>query len=555
MSIDQGKRRWNGWGLVSHAGALESREEVWTWLAGELGMPSLLATPARRLEDITLPPVRLAPEERDGLVSILGAEQVRDDGETRASHALGRSYHDLLRLRAGDLSSAPDVVVFPRGSDEVLAILMLAQARGLAVVPYGGGTSVVGGVTADKGTAKAVITLDLGNMDRVIEIDPVSCRARVEAGIAGPTLEKVLAAEGLTLGHYPQSFEFSTLGGWISHRGAGQQSERYGGPADWLAAVKLVTPRGALATEEFAASAAGPRLTDLVIGAEGQFGIVTEAILRLRPAPAARDYRGYLFADFQSGIAAIREAMQAGVNATTLRLTDPDETRVMAVLSQSRARPGLGNWLRRRLANPALGNGALLIAGFEGPADEIAFGQKRVAAITGRLGTNALGSRVGTQWYQNRFHVPYLRDPLLDRGVGIDSFETATTWAKLDELYTATRTALEKAIRETAPRPDAQGIAMCHVSHASRDGAGLTFTAIFPRTLDSELAQWQAIKKAVTDAIVAHGGTLSHHHGVGQDHLPWMAAEKGELGLEVLRAIKHTLDPKAVLNPGKLIPD
>lgn len=555
MSIDPERRRWNGWGLASHAEALETHEELWSWLAGELGMPSLLATPPRRLEDIALPQIRLAKEERDGLVSILGAEQVRDDDHTRAVHARGRSYHDLLRLRAGDLSEAPDVVVFPRGSDEVLAVLMLAEARGLAVVPYGGGTSAVGGVTANRATRKAVITIDLSAMDRVIDIDALSCRGRFEAGIAGPALEKAAAAKGLTLGHYPQSFEASTLGGWISHRGAGQQSDRYGGPDTWLAAVKLVTPRGILTAGDFPVSATGPRLTDLAIGAEGTFGIVTEATVRLRPAPARRVYAGHMFSDFQAGMAAIREAVQTGVGAVTLRLSDPQETRVTDMLSQTGSRRRLGQWLRHRLTRRGLENGALLIAGFEGTAEEIARERRRFAAIARRLGAKYVGRSAGMEWYDNRFRLPYLRDSMLDRGVGIDSFETATTWSGLDRLYAATRSAIENAIGETAPRPGARGIVMCHISHAYRDGAGLYFTALFPRALDGEIAQWQAIKRAATDAILANGGTLSHHHGVGQDHLPWMATEKSELGLQVLRAIKHTLDPKSILNPGKLIPD
>ena len=282
MSIDQSKLRWNGWGLAAHSDPAGGREEVWSWLAAELGMPSLLATPARPLDELTLPASRLDPEERAALVTILGAERLREDDFSRAYHARGRSYHDLLHLRAGDLSTAPDAVVCPRGTEEIQAILVLADARGLAVVPYGGGSSVVGGVTADAGAHKAVLSLDLSGMDRVLEIDPVSGTATAQAGISGPALEKALAAKKLTLGHYPQSFEYSTLGGWISHRGAGQQSSRYGRAEDWLVAAKLITPRGTLVTEDFPASAAGPRLTDLVLGAEGTFGIVSEATIRVR---------------------------------------------------------------------------------------------------------------------------------------------------------------------------------------------------------------------------------------------------------------------------------
>ncbi|HVU19901.1 MAG TPA: FAD-binding oxidoreductase, partial [Rhizomicrobium sp.] len=281
MSKDRSKISWNGWGWAAHKDALSGREEVWTWLAAELGMPSLLATPPCDLKDITLPAGRLSAGARTTLVALLGQDRVRDDDYERAFHSLGRSYHDLLKLRAGDLSVAPDAVLYPRGSDEVLALLNFASENDIAVVPYGGGTSVVGGVSAARGNFAAVVTIDLSGMDRVIDIDTTSRTATVEAGIYGPALETTLQAKGMTLGHYPQSYEFSTLGGWIAHRGAGQGSSRYGRAEDWLASAKLATPQGMLNTNGFPGSSAGPQLNDIVLGSEGIFGIVTEATVRL----------------------------------------------------------------------------------------------------------------------------------------------------------------------------------------------------------------------------------------------------------------------------------
>ncbi len=556
MSIDHSKLRWNGWGLVAHNDPAEGREEVWNWLAAELGMPSLLATPARPLEELALPAPRLERDERAALVTILGEERVRDDDFARAFHARGRSYHDLLRLRAGDLSTAPDAVVCPRGTEEIQAILVLADARGIAVVPYGGGTSVVGGVTADAGAHKAVLTLDLSGMDRVLDIDLVSGTATAEAGISGPALEKALTAKGMTLGHYPQSFEYSTLGGWISHRGAGQQSSRYGRAEDWLVAAKLITPRGVVTTEDFPASAAGPRLTDLVLGAEGAFGIISEATVRVRAAAPTRAFGGFLFRDFQSGATAIREAVQAEIPVSMLRLSDDAETGFYRAYGRVGKRAGPGSWIEQRyLGLRGFDQAACaMIAMFEGDRATVSAAKTGFARIAKGLGALDIGSGTGRRWQQGRFHGPYLRDPMMDRGVGVDTLETATSWSKLDHLYATTRAALEKAIIETAPRPGAHGIVMCHISHSYPDGASLYFTYIFPRALDGEIAQWQAIKTAASDAIVANGGTISHHHGVGEDHLRWMTAEKGALGLEVLRAIKTTLDPNDILNPGKLIP-
>ena len=444
----------------------------------------------------------------------------------------------------------------PRGEAEVLSVLSFASENAIAIVPYGGGTSVVGGVSASAAPFRSVITLDITGMDRVGDIDTVAGTATAEAGIYGVALEKALHAKGMTLGHYPQSFEFSTLGGWISHRGAGQQSHRYGRAEDWLIAARLATPKGVFATEGFPASAAGPRLTDLVIGAEGVFGVVTEATMRLRPLPEMSDYRGYLFRDFASGVTAMRQAAQEELPAAMLRLSDVEETRFYRAFGNAGKAPGFADKLAATYLNARkfAANTTAMIAGFEGSVGEVSSARKRFGMIAKKLGAISIGSGPGRRWYEGRFHGPYLRDPLMDRGVGVDTLETATSWSKLDALYGAVRSALETSIRETAPTPAARGIVMCHISHIYPGGASLYFTYIFPRALDREIAQWQAIKKTASDAIAANGGTISHHHGVGEDHLPWIAQEKGELGMEVLRAIKRTLDPNGILNPGKLIP-
>ncbi|MBV9990451.1 MAG: FAD-binding oxidoreductase [Alphaproteobacteria bacterium] len=556
MSIDRTKIRWNGWGWAAHKDALGAREDIWAWLASELGMPSLLATPPRPLDDIPLPPPRLDADTRGELVAMLGPDRVRDDAYERAFHALGQSYHDLLRLRAGDLTLAPDAVLYPRGSDEVLALLAFCAERDVAVVPYGGGTSVVGGVSAAPGAFHSVVTLDLSGMDRLIDVDTAARTATAEAGIYGPALENALAAKGMTLGHFPQSFEFSTLGGWIAHRGAGQGSSRYGRAEDWLVGAKLATPKGLLDTNGFPGSSAGPQLNDVVLGSEGAFGIVTEATVRLHPQPGCHDYRGYLFRDFATGAAAIRAAVQDELPATMLRLSDAEETRFYRAYGAVGKKRGL----KDRLAQMFLdtrgfdAKACALIAGFEGERPMVEASQKHFAAIAKRFGALSLGRGPGERWREGRFHGPYSRDPMMDRGLGVDTLETATRWSNIDALYAAVRGALDAAMRETAPRPGAHGVVLAHISHSYNDGASLYFTYIFPRALDDEIGQWRKIKTAASDAIAAHGGTISHHHGIGEDHLPWMAQEKGALGLEVLRAIKQALDPKGILNPGKLIP-
>lgn len=549
--------RWNGWGWAAHKDELANREEVWSWLAGALGMPSLLATPGRSLEDIALAPSRLTSEQRAHLSNAVGPERLREDAYERAFHALGDSYHDLLRLRAGDLSAAPDVVVYPTGAEEVLSILQYASDQNIAVVPFGGGSSVVGAVSGTSGAFKSAITLDLSGMDRLLDVDLTAGSATAETGIYGPALEKALGAKGVTLGHFPQSFEFSTLGGWIAHRGAGQSSHGYGRAEDWLISVKLATPRGMLATEDFPPNSVGPDVNQIVLGSEGAFGVITEATFRIKASPKVRDYRGWLFPDFAQGTGAIRTAAQDGLAVTMLRLSDAEETRFYRAFGSVGSKPSL----MRNLQNAYLqqrgfdAKMCVLIAGFEGEATTVERSRQQFAKIARRSRALAIGKGQGERWLQGRFHGPYARDPMMDRGIGVDTLETAASWTKLAGLYAAVKTALEDAIVKTAPRPGAHGAVMCHISHFYPHGASLYFTYIFPRNLDGEIAQWRTIKGAATDAIAANGGTISHHHGVGEDHLAWVEREKGALGIEVLRAIKRTLDPKGVMNPGKLIPE
>lgn len=555
MGVDRTKIRWNGWGWAAHKDELGPREAVWKWLAGELGMPSLLATPARPLDELTLPPSKLHPDDYAGFASLVGADCVRTTPYERAFHALGRSYHDLLRLRAGDLATAPDAVLYPRSTQEVLAVLTYAKAHRIGLVPFGGGTSVVGGVTAARGCFDTIVSLDMSAMDRLVDLDTVSQTARVEAGIYGPALERALNDKGFTLGHLPQSFEFSTVGGWIAHRGAGQASNRYGRAEDWLVAVDLATTEGLLRTHNVPASAAGPCLKDIVAGSEGLFGIITEATIRVQRLPTQSVYRGYLFRDFASGSAAVRAAAQDGMQTTMLRLSDSDETRFFRAYAQVEWPNRFVHHLREAYLKLRGYSQApcVLLAGFEG--EDASASDRRFARIAARHGGLSIGKGVAKHWQQSRFSAPYLRDAMMDRGVGVDTLETAASWAKIDALYASARQALAAAIRNAAPREGARGIVMCHVSHSYRDGASLYFTYIFPRALEGDVAHWTAIKAAATQAIIDAGGTLSHHHGIGEDHRAWMGQEHGLLGIAVLKGIKKALDPDGILNPGKLIPD
>jgi alkyldihydroxyacetonephosphate synthase len=555
MTIDRRKLRWNGWGWNEAGFDLGGREDaVWSWLQGALGLEGFEPRPAKPLESIALREPALDAAVLQALREAVGDEQVKTDAYERAFHARGRSYADLVYLRAGDLEVVPDAVVYPRSAEEVLAVVRLAAEHGVAVVPFGGGSSVVGGVSASGGPDhRGIVTVDTTLLDRVLEVDRTSMTATIEAGIYGPKLERDLSTHGCTLGHFPQSFEFSTLGGWIAARGAGQQSNRYGKAEEWLVGARLATPVGWWQTEAFPATAAGPDLSDLVAGCEGILGIITEATVRIHALPEAKDYRGVLFRDFGQGVEAMREVMQHGLPVAMMRLSDAAETEFFSKFSRLRHPAGrVERAAERALEVAGWGGGrCMMLVGIEGDAKNVEAASTRTASILRRHGGFPMGRKPGDSWYRNRFAMPYLRDPLLDRGIGVDTLETSTAWGNVLRLHRLVTEAIESALGEHGA---SEAMVMCHISHCYEDGASLYFTFVFPQApTGSELAQWRAVKKAASDAIAAGGGTISHHHGVGTDHAPWLRGEKGEIGMSVLEAVKQRVDPRGILNPGKLV--
>ena len=537
--------RWWGWGEDGHAVPLSPAAE--DLLRDELGADPGVRKPPVPFDQVTLPDPKLPDVLRERLAAALGAEGLRDDRETRVAHAVGRSYPDLVRIRSGDASSAPDAVAFPPSAELVAAVLGLCAEHRVAVVPFGGGTSVVGGVEPVREGFAAAVSLDLGRLSGTVEVDPTSLTARADAGLLGPELERRLREQGMTLGHFPQSFEYSTLGGWVATRSAGQASTGYGRIDELVESVRCVTPAGELGTKAAPASAAGPSLRELVVGSEGVLGVICEATLRLRPAPAAHRYEGWSFASFVEGCDAFRVMEQAGAAAHVNRLSDEDETRLtMALASSGSTTEKLG---RRYLRMRGHEGGCIAIVGFEGSEEEVEDRRREAAGLLRAGGGVSLGHRPGEAWHRSRFAAPYLRDELLDRGVLVDTLETATSWSNLGKLHEAVREALRASLAGRGTQP----LVMCHVSHLYPSGASLYFTFL-ARQEDDALAQWQAAKTAASEAIVAGGGTITHHHAIGRDHRRWLAAEDGELGIEVLRAAKQRLDPTGIMNPGKLLP-
>ncbi|MCW9035809.1 MAG: FAD-binding oxidoreductase [Rhodospirillales bacterium] len=558
MNFDRKILRWNGWGRYDEGFDLEGRDDaVWSWISETVGMPTLVENLGPKAVDIELPISQLNEKQVGELKSLLSEEQVKIDPYERAFHAKGQSFHDLIRLRQEKkVEMAPDAVLYPENEEQVLSVVTYAKLNNFALIPFGGGSSVVGGVEAAcKEGQRGVLVLDTTRMNRLISIDAQSMTATFETGIYGPELEAILKDKGYTLGHYPQSFEFSTLGGWIAARGAGQQSTKYGKAEKWLVGARVVTPTGLWQTEDFPASAAGPDLRHLVAGSEGALGVITQATVRLHKAPEFDDYRGYLFKDFESGAAMVRDILQQGVQAATVRLSDTDETRFLTTFSGLGKKKGLGERLIKRWlgANGYGTSPCLMILGFEGDMGVARFAERQTHAISKKHKAFPLGRAAGKKWYEGRFKMPYMRDPLLDRGVAVDTLETATSWSNLSNLHTAVSSALNQAMEQNKAFEGAKGIVMAHISHAYETGASLYFTYVYPVDPANGPGQWRTIKQAVSNAVSQNGGTISHHHGVGTDHLEWLEKEKGEVGLNALKAIKKKLDPNGVMNPGKLV--
>jgi alkyldihydroxyacetonephosphate synthase len=548
MSFDNPeKMKWWGWGLENERYALADPHYFWAFLESKLG-PLQQSSRVSCLNDIPVPPARLAQSDLARLKKICGEESVSTENSDRLLHALGKSYLDLLRIRHGRVEAAPDAVIFPENEEQIQTLLSLGSELGWAIVPYGGGTSVVGGVEPPSGD-KPVLTLDLQRLNRVLEIDRSSNTARVQSGILGPNLERELNGSGFTLGHFPQSFEFSTLGGWIATRSAGQNSTKYGKIEHMVVSLRIITPTGILDLPTVPADAVGPSLLQCLIGSEGTRGVITQAVVRLHPIPEHRAFTTYLFHDFSAGVAAVRDMLQADLRPAVLRLADPDETAAALRLSKPPRQSfteRLGQWyIRFRGFN--LEKSALLVLIFEGPRN-LVLATKRETHRYVKDGL-LLGGLPARKWMKERFRHPYLRDDLLDRSVMVDTLETAATWEKLPELYKAVRQALSESILNTAPG----ALVFTHLSHGYPDGASLYFTFMAQQQVGKEMEQWQMVKEAATEAILKHGGALSHHHGIGSMHKTWLGVYLGQEGLSLLTHLKKKLDPDNIMNPGKLL--
>ncbi|MFA7512200.1 MAG: FAD-binding oxidoreductase [Mycolicibacterium vanbaalenii] len=525
--------QWNAWGDPAAAKPLSPA--IRALLGQALGIDGAdIDEPT--LEQVRLRPSALSPADLDGLSAVVGAANVTTDDQARLLRAGGKSTLDLLRRRDFGVQDAPDAIVLPGGDRDVAEVLRFCGERSIAVVPFGGGTSVVGGLDPTRGDFKAVVSLDLRRLDELHSLDEVSWEAELGAGLTGPDAERLLGERGFSLGHFPQSFCFATIGGFAATRSSGQDSAGYGRFDDMVRGLRAVTPAGVLDLGRAPASAAGPDLRQLLLGSEGTFGIITRVRVRVHPVPEATRYEAWSFPDFATGADALRAVAQTGTGPTVIRLSDETETGVNLATTES-------------IGEQQVTGGCLAITAFEGTEAHVASRHAETRDLLAASGGTSLGEGPARAWEHGRFNAPYLRDALLSAGALCETLETATNWSNVAALKAAVTEALTGSLAESGT----PALVLCHISHVYPTGASLYFTVVAAQR-GNPIEQWRNAKAAASDAMLRSGATITHHHAVGADHRPWMRDEIGDLGVTVLRAVKEALDPAGILNPGKLIP-
>jgi alkyldihydroxyacetonephosphate synthase len=528
------RKHW-GWGWEDQQPSLADLKAAAPGIRERLGFGGEPEEPVP-VEAIDLPEPRLVPP-----ASL--AEIVSDEPHDRISHALGKAYRDVVRGMRGQIDYPPDVVARPRDEDEVEAVLEWCTDAGAAAIPYGGGTSVVGGVEPRLSDGYgAAVTVDLGALNRVLEVDRVSRAARIQAGVLGPSLSDQLRDHDLTLRHFPQSYEYSSLGGWIATRAGGHFATLYTHIDDLVESVGAITPAGAWESRRVPASGAGPSPDRLLIGSEGTLGVITEAWIRVHERPRWKLSCGVAFQTFAAGAHAVRELAQSGLNPSNCRLLDEAES---------------------ELTGAGPGGEALLVLGFEsahhpveGPMDLALDVAREHGGEAGEVRGSGDFEDAVTTWRHAFLAAPYLRDTLVACGVLSETFETAITWDRFADFHATVLETARAAVAEVsgAPATGEGGPKLsCRCTHVYPDGPALYYTILAPARRGSEVSQWDEIKAAVSDAVIDAGGTITHHHAVGRDHRPWYDRQRPDPFAEALRAAKRALDPAGTLNPGVLI--
>jgi alkyldihydroxyacetonephosphate synthase len=547
--------RWWGWGHEGVSFTHEDKPALGPFLqrALDLDVTRVVSRPVA-FDGLRVPEPSRSSALSAALEDAVGEGYVSIDPLDRVIHARGKSLRDLVRHRRGDLGRLPDVVVRPADEEQVAAVVRAAVDADAVLIPFGGGTSISGSLEAPAQEQRTVISLDVSRLRRVLAVDAPSGLARVQVGAFGPDLERQLNALGWTLGHFPDSFTHSTLGGWIATRSSGMQSDRYGDMADLTRAVRVVTPSGLLVTRPVPHASTGPSVREMVLGSEGRLGVITEATVHVRRVPERRVILGYLFPSWSDGLAAMQDIAASEAAASVTRVSDANETAFsFATRKDPSVLDRLKSWalttyLRRRRGFDVDAM-CLSFIGYEGTQRHVAVQRKAVGRIVGRHGGLCIGPSPGELYDQKKFDTPYIRDFLLDRGTLGDVSETSAPWSRLSTVYDTVMASAHGAFDELGVR----GYIMCHLSHSYHAGACLYFTFAFTPSAQSDgLAQYDVVKSAIQQAFMDSGATLSHHHAVGTEHARWLEEDISAPGVAMLQALFTGVDPGANLNPGKI---
>lgn len=545
--------KWWGWGAPDYTFDIEVRPDLWPFIRTRLKVDDRLQTPRVARAQIVLSPAVVDESFVQSLRSRLKPEQLKSDDDERLLHAYGKSYPDLLRVRRGHVKRAPDLIVLPERHEDVECVVQAAaRCRNVCIIPFGGGTNIVGAVNPPPDGNRMVVSLDLRNMARLLEIDEESGTAVFEAGVLGPRLEELLQQRGWSLGHYPDSFEYSTLGGWLATRSAGMQSDAYGKIEDMVVALKIATPAGSIRTKALPRASTGPDMNQLIVGSEGIFGVITEAMMRIHTNPPVRAFHGFLFPSFEDGVAAMHTCVREGHRPSLVRLSDAPETEFAFRMKPpaSGLKAVIPAIVKPYLAARGYTTPCLMIVGLEGSTARVRRQRKQVFRILSAHRGFHLGKGAGESWSRGKFNLPYLRDCLMDRGVMVDVAETAALWSSVMPLYRTTQRAFTDRCRSLG----IQGYLGCHISHTYETGACLYFTYAAVQDQSRALEQYYDLKRFITDTFLDSGAALSHHHAVGLEHRSWMLREHSPAALRALRSLKNSLDPENIMNPGKLLP-
>lgn len=541
-----------GWGNPETHFYSFQDEPVKSWISDKFGLELTdKKMTERSLSDVTVTESKISQDCIQQFQDLLGPESVLTDKESRAFFSSGRSYRDLIRMRSMQVHDAPDIVLRPKSTDEIEKIMLLASRHKMALIPFAGGSSVVGGLDPLTGAQRLTGAVDLTRINQIESFDKESQLVTVGAGIFGPELESWLNERGYTLGHFPQSFEFSTVGGWVCARSSGQNSIKYGSFDKIVTGLSMVSPQGTLKTVSVPNMACGPDLRQLVIGSEGTFGFVTSCTLQIKPCPEVKKYTMYLFQSFSDAKLAARLITQSESRPAMIRVSDEEESETLMAL---RDRNGQNNgkivkqvakwWIGKKGFD--LKKSSLLLLGFEGSSPDTKHQEKLAMNAIEGISFQSLGSGSGQQWLKDRFFLPYARDTFMDAGLLVDTFETVTHWHHVDHLYQHIR----NRVSEVCKAKKVSFTIFCHLSHLYSTGTSLYFTIICNESGDA-LEQWNEIKAAASNAVIEAGGPISHHHGVGTDHKPYLTS--GTLEKTLLKKMKETFDPEGLMNPGKLL--